>query len=242
MLGPLLFVQRAFHKELQFILLLLTGRADVSLVIFSLLLLPGVVLHELSHFLMAVLLRIRTGRLSLIPQRLGNGHLQMGYVETEKVDFLRDSIVGFAPLLSGGFVVVYIGKVKLGFLELWKVLITQDFPDILESLEANLARPDFWFWFYLMVVVSGTMLPSPSDRRSWAPVLVGAVVLIGIGIFFDVGPWFAEKFGTKVNELFRSLTIVFVMSTVVHLVVFIPTMLIRKGLTKITGLQATIAR
>ncbi|MBP1701841.1 MAG: putative rane protein, partial [Chloroflexi bacterium] len=81
-LAPLLLFQRYLHRELQAVLLILTRRADLTIMLFSLIFLPGVVLHEASHWLMAKLLRVPTGRFSILPRPMGNGRLQMGFVET----------------------------------------------------------------------------------------------------------------------------------------------------------------
>ena len=55
--------------------------------IFSILFLPGVFLHEFSHFVMAKILRVRTGKFSIFPQSLPDGRLQLGYVETAPIGY-----------------------------------------------------------------------------------------------------------------------------------------------------------
>lgn len=98
---PLIFLQRALHHELQVVLVLLIRRVDIALVVFSLLFLPGVLLHEVSHFIAAKLLRVPTRGFSLVPRRLDDGRLLMGYVETAPTDFIRDALIGAAPFLAG---------------------------------------------------------------------------------------------------------------------------------------------
>ncbi len=242
MLGPLIFSQRALHKELQKIFLLLTRRVEVTLVLFSILFLPGVLLHELSHYLFAVSLRVRTGRFSLIPQNLGNGRLQLGYIETEQTDFVRDAFIGLAPLLTGGFCVGYAGRTKLGFLALWDGLVTGNSAIILDSIQEMLARPDFWLWFYLTVVISSTMLPSPSDRRAWLPLGFVISILVGFGVLAGIGPWMIENIGIRLNDVFRTTAIVFGISSGVHFVVLIPAWSIRKTISRMTGLEVKIPR
>jgi hypothetical protein len=82
LLGPLLLLQRKVHFELQAFLLILIRRMDIVSVLFSLLFFPGVFLHELSHYMVARIVGVRTGKFSLLPQNQGNGRLQLGYVET----------------------------------------------------------------------------------------------------------------------------------------------------------------
>ncbi|MBP8048558.1 MAG: hypothetical protein KAY64_07425, partial [Anaerolineales bacterium] len=92
-LVPLVFLQRLLHREIQAVILIVTRNGQLTVGLFSILFFPGVFLHELSHFLMAKLLQVRTGKFSLIPATLPNGRLQMGYVETERTDVFRDSLV-----------------------------------------------------------------------------------------------------------------------------------------------------
>ena len=124
LLGPLLLLQRALQREIQTILLLLTRRPEISLAIFSILFFPGVFLHEASHWLMARLLGVRTGRFSLIPQPLGNGRVRLGFVETASPDIVRDALIGVAPLISGGVFVSYTGLERLNLVDFWQLWLT----------------------------------------------------------------------------------------------------------------------
>src|SRR4030066_2445102 len=117
---PLLYLPRFLQREIQSIFLLITRQAEISMALFSLLLLPGVLLHESSHFLMAHLLGVRTGRFSLIPQKKDGGRLQLGYVETASTDFIRDALIGAAPLIAGGIFVAYAGVSRLELNTLWE--------------------------------------------------------------------------------------------------------------------------
>ena len=228
---PLIILQRALHRELQAVLLLLTRRIGFALAIFSLIFLPGVLLHEASHFLMAKILRVRTGRFSLLPQRLSDERLLLGYVETAPTGILRDALIGAAPLLSGGLFVAYAGRARLGLLSLWDALSSQDLGATFNGLAILFDRPDFWLWFYLTVTVSSTMLPSSSDRRAWLKVGVVVALLLGLGIIVGVGPWMMEHLAPSLNDALRTCSVVLAISGAIHLVVLIPTMFIRRFLS-----------
>ncbi len=233
----LVFLQRSLHTEMQAVFLLLTRRQDVSLVIFSLLFLPGVLLHETSHFLMAKILRVRTGRFSLIPRRLGDGRLLMGYVETAQADILRDALIGAAPLITGGLFVAYVGRVRLGLLSLWDALSTLDLDTAIQGISLLYARPDFWIWFYLAVAVSSTMMPSITDRRAWLQVSLVVALLLGIALLVGVGPWMLANVAPKVNAALRSAAVILAMSAAIHFAVLIPALFIRRVLSRIFRLE-----
>ncbi|MBN1667492.1 MAG: hypothetical protein JW862_10400 [Anaerolineales bacterium] len=241
MLGPLLFLQRALHREIQSIFLLLFRRMDVALVLFALLFFPGVLLHEGSHYLMALILRVPTGRFSLIPQRLGDGRVRMGYVETGQTDYLRDALIGVAPLLSGGVFVAYVGLVRWQLQNIWVAFHQAGWSGILETLVATTQKADFWLWFYLMLAISSTMLPSVSDRRAWLPVLL---ILIGLGVLaliLGAGDWMRLYLAPRLNDGLRAMAVIFAISAAVHLLAWLPLTLLHRAWARLIGLQVVSA-
>ena len=237
MLGPFLFLQRGLHREIQAVFLLLTRRSDLSIAIFSLLVFPGVLLHEASHYLMAKILGVPTGKVSLLPQSIEGNRLRLGYVETGKADILRDALIGMAPLLSGGAFVAYVGIMRLSLLSVWEALALGDLDATLGALSASFNTPDFWLWFYLMVAVSSTMFPSQSDRRTWLPLTLVLALIFGLALFFGAGPWMSVNLLPSLNAALGGVAVVFAISAGVHLVVLLPIWALRKGISKLTGMQ-----
>jgi hypothetical protein len=239
LIGPLLFVQRRLHFELQAVFLLLTRRPGLALGLFSLLFLPGVLLHETSHYLMARLLGVRTGRFSLMPQLLPTGKLQLGFVETQQSDFLRDALIGLAPLLTGGLLITFLGLDRLGLGPLGAAFGAVDWPEFWRLLRALPSQPDFWLWFYLAFAISTTMLPSDSDRRAWLPVGLVLLGLIGVSLLAGAGPWLLENVAPWFNRGLRALSAVFGISLGIHLVLWLPLRLLRELICKMTGMKLT---
>ena len=238
LLWPLLFLQRALHREIQMVFLLLTRQAEIAVALFSILFLPGVLLHETSHYLMARLLGVPIGRFSLVPQTMEDGRLQLGFIETAPTDFFRDALIGAAPLLAGGLFVAYAGLARLGLASLWDSLLSGDLTAFRIALGGLPERPDFWLWFYLAFAVGSTMLPSESDRRAWRPVGLVLAGLLVLSLLSGLGPWLLENLAAPLNSGLRSLDVVLGINALLHLVMLPPTWLLRRLLNRLTGYEA----
>jgi hypothetical protein len=238
-LAPFLLVQRWLHRDIQAVFLLLTRRPELTIGLFSLLFFPGVMLHETSHFLMAVLLRVRTGRFSVLPKVQPDGQLQLGFVETAKSDFLRDALIGMAPLLSGGAVIAYLGISRLGLASLGIFITHAEWALFWQALVQLPNQPDFWLWFYLAFTISSTMLPSASDRRAWLPVALILVTLAGIAVLAGAGPWMLANLAPRVNQLLLTLATIFGISLVLHLILAIPFGLLANALSRVMRLKVS---
>ena len=228
-----LVVQRWLHQEIQILFYLLTRRINLALTLFALLFLPGVLLHETSHFLVARLLGVRTRRFSLIPQVTVDARLRLGYVETAQVDVLRDTLIGAAPLLIGAAVVAYLGIYQLGIAPLFSLASQGNWDQLWAALGALPDHPDFWLWFYLTFTISSMMMPSPSDRRAWLPVILVVVFLAGLALLAGAGTWMIENMAPGLEQVVGSIATVFGISLVLHLALGVPVGILRLVLSKL---------
>lgn len=235
-LGPLLFVQRRLHREIQSVFLLITRHHEISLALFSLLFFPGVLLHELSHFVAARILGVRTGRFSILPTPMPDGRLRLGFVETVSVDFFRDALIGAAPLLSGGLFVAYVGIQRLKLTLLWDSLAYGQL-SVQKALTSIPAQADFWLWFYLAFTISSMMLPSSSDRRAWLPLTLAVAALIVMALLGGAGSWMVVNLAPKLNQVLQALAVAFGISVFLHMALLLPVLCLRKLLSRLTGLE-----
>lgn len=177
-------LKRWINAHVQGVAFLITGSPRLATWFFWVLFLPGTLLHELSHWLTAVLLGVRTGGFSLWPKVKEPGRLQMGAVQIRGADPLRHSLIGLAPLIFGSGAVLLIG---LGWLDLERLgvaLARLDFPQVERALANTLAVPDVWLGLYLLFTISNAMLPSASDREAWRTVLLylGLALVLALGL------------------------------------------------------------
>ncbi|MBI3162590.1 MAG: hypothetical protein HYZ23_08775 [Chloroflexi bacterium] len=234
---PLVIFQRLLHREIQTVLLILTRSSQLTIGLFSVMFLPGVFLHELSHFVMAKLLRVRTGKFSLIPSALPDGRLQMGYVETERTDMIRDSLIGLAPLIAGSLFISYAGLKKMGFHTLVDVLANGQFGLFWEGIKLLPGVNDFYLWFYLAFAVSSTMMPSESDRHAWLPLGLWMAVMIALAASAGAGEWMLANLAPPLNDFLGSVATLFGLSAALHIVLLLPAIFLHRLLSKITGLD-----
>ena len=237
MLVPLILLQRLLHREIQAVFLILTRDTRFTMGIFAMLFLPGVFLHELSHFVMAKILRVRTGKFSILPQSLPDGRLQLGYVETARSDAVRDSLIGAAPLIIGTLFVAYVAGYHLQMRVLWDSFRNGQFDLFWLGVRTLPQAPDFYLWFYLAFAVSSTMMPSESDRHAWLELLISIGVLFGITLLVGAGPWMLSNVAPRVSTFLSSVAVIFGLSAFVHILLILPTVLIHKLLARATGID-----
>ena len=176
-LALLFLVTPWFSRRVQGPIFLLTGNPVIALYAYFALLLPGILVHELSHWVVAQALGMRTGKLSLRPRARRDGRVQMGALEYQRVDALRESVVGLAPLLAGTAVVLLIAHARFGL----SLGSAWDLSALPGGLLAATRTKDAWLWIYLLAAVSNAMLPSASDRASWRTVSIYSV-LAALGV------------------------------------------------------------
>jgi hypothetical protein len=172
----MLGLRRWIEAHVQGLAYLITGHPAVALWVFFLVFLPGTLVHELSHWLVAKLLGVPTGRIVIWPQAKRNGTLWLGAIQVGRADPVRSSLIGLAPLVSGSVLVALIGAhLQLG--TLGSALASGRWELVWQALVRSINLPDFWLWVYLLFAIANRMLPSPADREPWKPVIVFLVLL-----------------------------------------------------------------
>lgn len=104
----LFFVSQFLTKSLSHLFYKITRSQTMTINLLSVLFLPGVIVHELSHMFSAALLMVPVGEIEFMPKVMEGG-VKMGSVGVGKTDPIRRAIIGFAPVLVG--VALIIGSI-----------------------------------------------------------------------------------------------------------------------------------
>ena len=176
-------MRQALVFELSGASLLLFGTTKPGVILYSLLVLPGTIVHELSHWLVAEILQVRTGEITILPELKGEGSSErLGSVATERSDPFRGFLIGVAPFVTGVAILLILGQ-----------LLTTGWTE-------------HWVWWqivllsYGIMVVGNSMLISKEDRRTWPIILiliaiiVGVIYVAGIKLPGGLSPWTVSTF------------------------------------------------
>ena len=158
----LFLLARSFSKHFFRFWFILTKSKIWSIRLMSVFLLPGTLIHELSHWLVAEILQVPTGKMSLMPEVVDGSGVKLGSVQIARTDVFRRTLIGLAPLL--------IGLVLIGLL----VLVIPS--DVLACRDWNCGL-GIVLPLVGVFLVSNTMFSSKKD-------LEAAFVPFGMGIFF----------------------------------------------------------
>lgn len=227
-LALLIPITRLFGGLIQGLVLLATGNATATVYIHFCLLLPGTIVHELSHWVAAKLLGVRTGGLSIAPKPQRGGRVQFGALRLQKTGPVRESLIGMAPLLVGSALIVWLARWRFGLGP--AMMMTPN--TIVTHLAAALDAPDAWVWVYVIMAISNAMIPSASDTRAWPRM----GLYVGILLFFlwvsDVlarVPEMAVDFGlAMVQGLAFSFSLTILVDLVVGVALFLAQWLIAR--------------
>ncbi len=182
----LVWLVRQVQLKLYHFLLLCTGSRSVAMLVLFLLFLPGIALHECTHWLCAWALRMKPHTLTLWPALKGQ-KIEMGSVQMQEAGIWRETLVGLAPLFVGSTLVALIGGQVFHAQDLVLYFLRIQPVPALNLLRSTLNTPDSALWLYLIFAIGNSMLPSTSDRQSLSLVLYYLGVGVVLFVLADLG-------------------------------------------------------
>jgi len=138
----------------------------------SIVFLPGTVIHEISHFLVAAATGARTGKIEIFPEFLDDEEesrgVALGSVQTQKLNPIQGFLVGMAPFFSGIILLFWLSQ------------LTKE-----NYLSSNYLS--FFTSLYFFFVIANSFFPSWADIRQTIPMVIISLVTILALWSFGVG-------------------------------------------------------
>lgn len=190
----------------------LTRSRKVSIVFFALLFYPGVLVHELAHYIAALILFVPVGKMEFVPIMHGDG-IKLGSVEIVKTDPIRRILIGVSPIIVGLLIMtstLYYITIVSSVSSFWQGIIIA----------------------YLLFVVGNTMFSSKKDLEGIIEFLLAIGALYTI--FYFAGFHILDPkiiFTPLVVSLLTKATFYLVVPIGVNCVVLLAIMLLRRNRT-----------
>jgi hypothetical protein len=212
----LAWLSRQISLQLQSATYRVTRSSGYVIVVLFLLLLPGIIVHEGAHWLVARLVGLKTGKFRVWPKAQGK-HIGLGSVSVQRGKLWQDSLVGLAPLLLGSALITLISQNFLAADRVTTTLANGLLIDSLTALGHALQSTDGALWLYLLFTIGNAMMPSASDREPLAPLLLyaGLTSVLYIVLGLPLAP-FASALAWLTPTL-QSLTSAFVFTIILDL-------------------------
>jgi hypothetical protein len=181
----LAWFSRQISLHIQYPFYTLTRSQNSATLAIFLIFLPGVIIHETAHWVMARLVGLKTGKFRVWPKRQGK-YIGLGSVSVESRDAVRDSLVGVAPLLVGIVLVTIIGSLIFDAPRVMALVAEGNWLGAVIAFRQGLNRPSGLLWAYLLFTIANAMMPSASDREPVKPVLFYGALAIGFYIILGM--------------------------------------------------------
>jgi len=166
----------------------------MSINFLSLIFLPGVVVHELSHLFMAVVLFVPVGNMEFVPKK-SEGGLKLGSVEIGKTDPVRRSLIGFAPFLIGFALIVFIVYLFTFNIEFFKDKGVYVFLGTIIGIS------------YLLFAISNTMFSSKKDMEGTIEILATLLIISVVLYILGVRPSISFEENAFTKNIFEAVRI-----------------------------------
>lgn len=171
-------IERWLHQHIFKVGWLLSDSFSITTILYYIVFLPGIVLHEAALWLAALAMRARAQGSIAFPAAQDIGELRLNFVRlADDTGRLKRYVIGFCPLAAGLAALWAIAA----HIFRWDELLTQagagSLDGLAAALDSFLGTADVWLWFYLAFVIANTMFPQlkrESRRREKLLALVAA--------------------------------------------------------------------
>lgn len=185
----------------------ITGSQKISIAVVAILVLPGTLIHEFSHFIAATIVRVPTGELTVFPSVEKGGEVKTGKLYIAETDPFRHTLIGLAPMIIGLVIIYMIGKLLLSSFSI-------------TTITYHLA-PRTLLGYYVLFATSATMFSSRKDLESL--VIAGPIVfLIGLSLYLvGVRIVFEESLIKKITDILSSQNCYLLIATILDYLIFV---------------------
>jgi len=222
---------------------LLTNNFQVTTVLYYILFLPGILLHEVTLWLAASILNLRAERAIGFPEQQEIGELRLNFIRVSPGSGpIRHTLTKLAPIGSGLACLWLIASQIFNWQDAAAIAASGSIDDLAEAIYRLTRTADFWLWFYLAFTVANTMFPALGKKVSARQKSALAIV---IGALISVVWWFGGEVEVLIAQgmesLAISLALVLLQIIFINIAVVLILGALEAAIERVTGKSATFA-
>ncbi|MCY3833198.1 MAG: hypothetical protein OXG85_09280 [Chloroflexi bacterium] len=236
-------IERWLHQHIFKVGWLLTNNYQITTVLYYIVFLPGILLHEFTLWLAAGLLRVRAVRAIQFPATQEIGELRLNFVRlSPQSGLLRLSLIRLAPFVAGLCALWLIAAQVLDLDQIVDAAKSGELEDLAGAAAKLLRTADFWLWFYFAFTFANTMfsdLPKgfSARHRSATIILTGAIPVVAWSAASSIELSLAQA----IERLTSSLALITLQVIVMNIVILAGLGLIEALIERVTGKSATFS-
>lgn len=236
-------IERWLHQHIFKVGWLLTNNYQTTTILYYLLFLPGILLHEFTVWLIAGLLNVRAERAIGFPEQQEIGELRLNFVRVSpQAGGIRSALIRIAPLLAGMIALWVIAAHVFRWQELANLSPAGSIDELARAVTRLTGTTDFWLWFYLAFTVANTMFPSLSAQLSARRKSALALALSALVLFAWLGGGAIEiSIAEGIEVLLGSLILVVLQVIVINIAVVLGLGALEALIERLSGKSATFA-
>ncbi len=161
--------ERWLHQHIFKVGWLLSNDYQATTLVYYILFLPGILLHELTLWLAAGILRVRAERALAFPQAQDIGELRLNFIRlSPQASPSKLRLIALMPLLAGLAALWLISEHVFAWSAALELAAAGTLDALAQAIAALTGVADFWLWFYLAFTIANTTFPAwpkPFSRR-----------------------------------------------------------------------------
>ncbi|MCY4064597.1 MAG: hypothetical protein OXG53_19705 [Chloroflexi bacterium] len=235
--------ERWLHQHIFKVGWLLTNDFQTTTILYYILFLPGILLHELSLWLAAGILNVRAERAIEFPAEQEIGELRLNFIRiSPQSGAIRYAVTKLAPILAG-LACLWITAARIfSWQEAAAIVASGSIDDLARALSRVTATADFWLWFYLAFTVANTMFPALQWKLS---AIQKTVVVATTGALVTFAWWIGSgidaSFTQGIESLAGSLALVMLQMALINTAAVLALGAMETMIERVTGKSATFA-
>ncbi len=231
-------IERWLHQHIFKVGWLLSNNFQSATVLYYILFLPGILLHEITLWLAASILRVRAERAIGFPAQQEIGELRLNFIRLSPGSGrFRYSLAKLAPIGAGLLCLWLIAAQVFDWQAVAASAASGSIDDFARAITELSRTADFWLWFYLAFTVANTMFPAPRQRLSRgykSALALGAGVLILV--LWRLGG--AAFISRSLESLIFSLVLIMLQTIAINLAVVLVLGALEAAIERVTGKSA----